>query len=500
MFLIYNCLLGYDFITDCNLCYFLKKITDNSKLVASVLYNFSMEQSRLEGRQAESSTRWEEALNLYQEVILGDDESLSVQATIKLSRLSSLAPENIIVRTVPILVSLLCRSSTTESTSMLTACAYCLKCIACQGDGRLATIIAQTGATKVILSILPHSEGHLQKILLKCLRNVIVFGDADQMIVIGDGGLEVILAMLKSCFNGLRKYLLEILSTLALSREARRVIFSLGCVSFIVESARQGSMISRTRASQVIGLLGLVRRARRMLVDLGAIQVLTGLLRDGDTSSKLVASNALGVISSHANFIRPVAEAGTIPLYADLLQGPEPMGKEIAEDVFCILSVEEPIALTISEHLVRILGGNNSEAQAAAADVLWNLSGYKHSFSVVQRSGAIPLLIELLSSSDSDDVKERVSGVIAQLSYNKSDRMALANAGVIPLLTNILQDDSAELRDNAAEALVNFSEDPLLRPRIADAVNIPSFQNMQNRLMQIRASDARFADLEIDDD
>lgn len=459
-----------------------------------------MDQSGSEGSQPESSTRWEEAFNLYQEVILGHDEALSVQATIKLARLSSHAPESIIVQTVPILVNLLCGSSTSESTSMLTACAYCLKCIACQGDGRLAAIIAQTGATKFILSILPHSEGHLQKILLKCLRNVVAFGVADQMIVFGDDGLEVILDMLKSCFDGLRKFLLEILSTLALSREARRVIFSLGRVNFIVESAGQGSMISRTRAAQAIGLFGLVRRVRRMLVDLGAIQVLTELLRDGDTSAKLVSSNALGVISSHANFIRPVAEAGTIPLYADLLQGPEPMGKEIAEDVFCILAVDEPYALRIAEHLVRILGGNNSEAKAAAADVLWNLSGYNHSFSVIQRSGAIPLLVELLSSSDTGDLRERVSGVVAQLSYNRTDRMALANAGVIPLLTNILQDDSDELRDNAAEALVNFSEDPSLRPRIADAVNIPSFQNMQNRLIQIRASEARIADLEISDD
>lgn len=459
-----------------------------------------MDQSGLEGKQTESSTRWEKAVNLYQEVILGHDDALRVQATIKLARLSSHAPECIIVQTVPILVGLLCSSSTTESTSMLTACAYCLKCIACQGDGRLAAIIAQNGATKFILSILPRTEGHVQKILLKCLRNVVAFSDADQMILFGDEGLEVILGMLKSSFDGLRKFLLEILSTLALSREARRVIYSLGCVNFIVECARQGSMIARTRAAQAIGLLGLVQRARRMLVDLGAIQVLTELLRDGDTSAKLVSGNALGVISSHANFIRPVAEAGTIPLYSDLLQGPEPMGKEIAEDVFCILAVDEPNALTIAEYLVRILGGNNNEAKAAAADVLWNLSSYKHSFSVIQRSGAIPLLVELLSSSDTVDIKERVSGVIAQLSYNKTDRMALANAGVIPLLTNILQDGSDELIDNAAEALVNFSEDPLLRPRIADAVNMPSFQNMQNRLIQIRASDARIADLEISDD
>ncbi|KAL9659761.1 hypothetical protein QQ045_024570 [Rhodiola kirilowii] len=32
---------------------------------------------------------------------------------------------------------------------------------------------------------------------------------------------------------------------------------------------------------------------------------------------------------------------------ADLLRGPNPMGREISEDVFCILSVEEDIAIDI---------------------------------------------------------------------------------------------------------------------------------------------------------
>lgn len=453
-----------------------------------------MDQSGSEGRQLGTSTNWEEALHLYQNVIACESEALCLQATIKLAHLSNYAPESILVQVVPILASLLGSSSTTSNTSILKACAYSLKCIACQGEGRLALLIGQSGAIPSILSLLPHSEGHLQRVLLKCLRNIVTFGDANRMIVVRIGGLEIILNMLKSCFDGSKRFLLEILSALALLREVRRVIVSLGGVGFLVESATRGSMISRTRAAQAIGLLGLVRRARRILVDSGAIQVLTELLRDGNASTKLVTGNALGVISSHVDFIRPVAQAGAIPLYAELLQGTEPMGKDIAEDVFCILAVAEPNAMTIVEHLVRILRGNDDEAKAAAADVLWDLSGYKHSFSVVQNCGAIPLLVEILSNGGSVDVREKVSGVVAQLSYNEADRVYLADAGAIPLLTDILlQDESEELRDSAAEALVNFSEDPLLRSRISDAVNVPSFQSMQNRLIQIRVSDASLA-------
>lgn len=107
---------------------------------------------------------------------------------------------------------------------------------------------------------------------------------------------------------------------------------------------------------------------------------------------------------------------------------------------------------------------------------------------VVRNSGAIPILVDLLSDRNVE-VKEKASGAIAQLSYVEADRLALADAGAIPVLIELLRDDSEELRDNAAEALINFSEDPLQHNRVSTAIDAPSFQNMQNRLVHMRASD-----------
>ncbi|OIT07661.1 hypothetical protein A4A49_13178 [Nicotiana attenuata] len=100
--------------------------------------------------------------------------------------------------------------------------------------------------------------------------------------------------------------------------------------------------------------------------------------------------------------------------------------------------------------------------------------------------------VRLLEDRNSD-VREKVSGAIAQLSYNEADRAALANSRAILQLVDMLQDESEEMRDNAAEALVNFTEDPSLGDRISYVLNSPSFQNMQERLTQIRASDAHLA-------
>lgn len=439
-------------------------------------------------RLTDVSPDWELALCRFESLVACKREGLQVEAIIKLALLSNRAPETILDRTVPTLVELLGSSSATLSLPLLKASAYCLKCISCQGEGRSAVIISQSGGIPHILRLLQQSEGSLQRVLLKCLRNIVTFDGSSCVIVVRYGGVPTIFDMLNSCPESSRRLLLEILSSVALLREARRAIFNLRGVGFLVESARCGSMTSRTRAAQAIGLLGMVKRARCHLVTSGAIEVLIDLLRNGDTLAKIVAGNALGIISSHVDYIRPAAEAGAIPLYAELLQEHGPMGKEIVEDVFCILAIAETNSVAIIEQLLRIMRGNDNDAKAAAADVLWGLSSYEQALPIIRTSGAIALLVELLRSDDST-VKEKVSGVFAQLSYYEVDRVVLSELGGIPLLIDLLHDESEELRDNAAEALTNFSRDPLLCDRIATVRNHPSFQNMVDRLSRMRADD-----------
>ncbi|XP_015902612.2 vacuolar protein 8 [Ziziphus jujuba] len=447
-----------------------------------------MGHAQVEKFQENVNPDWEQAFDRFESVIASGSEAMRLQVTKRLAALCKRAPEHVLVLTIPILAGLLGDDSSNGSSSIQEAAAYCLYRIACQGEDRIAIEIGQSGAVQSILRLLPRSDNGFQRILIKCLWGFVTFGKGNRVIVARNGGLEIIIGMLNSYTDDTRRYLLEILSALALLSEVRRVLASLGGLGFLVEAASYGSVVSRERACQAIGLLGVTRRGRHMLVELGVIPALVELFRDGDVTTKLVAGNSLGVISAHVGYIRPVAEAGAIPLYAELLQGPEHIGREIAEDVFCILAVSESNAVSIVEHLVRILIEGDDEAKAAAADVLWDLSGYKHAVSVVRNSGVIPILVDLLSDRNVE-VKEKVSGAIAQLSYDEADRLALANAGAIPVLIELLHDDSEELRDNAAEALINFSEDPLQHDQVSTAFDAPSFQNMQNRLAHMRASD-----------
>lgn len=432
---------------------------------------------------------WEVTLRNYENVIGSGTQSMKIKAMFMLAKYSKKAPEHVLSTIIPILIEILDHNIANDSAPSLLqeASAYCLKCIACRGDGSLAIEMGEHGVAHSLIRLLPRADGKMLKVLIKCLLVVVSFCDTSRTFVAANGGLEIIISLLSSCSDDVRLYLLEILSALALRMEVRRELIRLGALRFIVEAAGVGSMISRERACQSIGLVGLSREGKRMLFELGVISVLVELFRDGDNTTKLVASNTLGVLLNHVDYIRPIAQAGAVPLYAELLQGDDVSGKEIAEDVFCILAVAEANAVEIVGHLVRLLREGDDEAKAAVVDVIWDLLRYKHTPSVIRNSGAAFILVELLSHG-TEEIKKKISGAFSQMSYQESGRMVLGDAGAIPVLIDLLHDETGELRDNVVEALSNFHEDPLYHDTLSDVVNAPSFRILQNRLTPLRAT------------
>jgi hypothetical protein len=432
---------------------------------------------------------WEIALRKCENVLASGTKSMKIKAMVNLANYSKQAPEHVLSSFIPILIEILGHYDIANDSVpdlLQEAAAYCLKCIACRGDGSLAIEMSRHGVSDTLIRLLPRAEGMMQKVLIKCLMVVVTFCSTSRTVVGVNGGLEIIISLLITCSDDVRLYLLEILSALALLREVRKELITLGALCFIVEAASVGSMISRERACQSIGLIGVTKQDRRTLVELGVIPVLVELFRVGDNTMKLVAGNSLGVVA-RLDYITLVAQAGAIPLYAELLKGPDVSGKEITKNMFCILALEEANAVEIVGHLVRILREDDGEAKAAAADVIWDLSANRNTISVIRDSGAITILVELLSHG-SEEVKLNVSGVFSQLSYRESGRMALDDAGAIPILIDLLHEETEELSDNVVESLFNFHEDPLYCDRLSDLVDSPSFRNMLNRLYSNRSS------------
>ncbi|KAK8445612.1 hypothetical protein SEVIR_9G357900v4 [Setaria viridis] len=436
-------------------------------------------------RREDGEIDWAEAARKYLDVVSSGHEGAAVRATLEIKRMASHAPDPAVRLAVWALVGLLDRSPPPR----LQAAASQALCSVVRVDGgKFADEIVDAGFLPVAQRLLPESEEVPQRILLRCLSCILSFHATSRVVFARGGGAEVILDLFQGCSGATKRHLVEILSALALVREVRRLILADGKVEYLVEAISFGNLVSRTRAAQSAGLLGASTNGRSSLVEMGAPLALVGLMRDGDSSAKLVAANALGIVSSIGHHLPLIHQSGAIPLYAELLKENPPLAKDIVEDVFCILVSIRDNTGAVLENLAGILTGQDDLAISSAVDVLLALAEYKSIITFLKSSGVITVLVDLLQNRN-HDVVEKVTGVVAQLSYEECIREGLMEAGAIPILLDLLHGRLEDLTEfAAAEALINFSEDPSCREYAPMLQRVPELSAFRDHLFHFRIS------------
>lgn len=112
---------------------------------------------------------------------------------------------------------------------------------------------------------------------------------------------------------------------------------------------------------------------------------------------------------------------------------------------------------TAIDALLEKLAIGNTEHQRAAAGELRLLAKRNADNRVcIAEAGAIPLLVELLSSPDPRTQEHAVTALL-NLSINESNKGTIVNAGAIPDIVDVLKNGSMEARENAAATLFSLS-------------------------------------------
>ncbi|KAF8397729.1 hypothetical protein HHK36_016651 [Tetracentron sinense] len=107
--------------------------------------------------------------------------------------------------------------------------------------------------------------------------------------------------------------------------------------------------------------------------------------------------------------------------------------------------------------LLQKLSNGNPERQRAAAGELRLLAKRNTDNRVcIAEAGAIPLLVELLSSSDPRTQEHAVTALL-NLSINETNKGSIVNVGAIPDIVDVLKNGSMEARENAAATLFSLS-------------------------------------------
>ncbi|XP_044460657.1 U-box domain-containing protein 14 [Mangifera indica] len=119
-------------------------------------------------------------------------------------------------------------------------------------------------------------------------------------------------------------------------------------------------------------------------------------------------------------------------------------------------SVSECDRAAIVALLDKLACGKLEEQRAAAGELRLLAKRNADNRVCIAEAGAIPLLVELLSSTDPRTQEHAVTALL-NLSINDTNKGTIVNAGAIPDIVDVLKNGSMEARENAAATLFSLS-------------------------------------------
>lgn len=106
--------------------------------------------------------------------------------------------------------------------------------------------------------------------------------------------------------------------------------------------------------------------------------------------------------------------------------------------------------------LQKLVNGNAEQQRAASGELRLLAKRNADNRVCIAEAGAIPLLVELLSSTDHRTQEHAVTALL-NLSINEANKVSIVNAGAITEIVDVLKSGSMEARENAAAALFSLS-------------------------------------------
>ncbi|KAG6491114.1 U-box domain-containing protein 12-like [Zingiber officinale] len=127
--------------------------------------------------------------------------------------------------------------------------------------------------------------------------------------------------------------------------------------------------------------------------------------------------------------------------------------------------------------LRKMVKGNQEEQRAAAGELRLLAKRNADNRICIAEAGAIPLLIQLLSSTDPRTQEHAVTALL-NLSINEDNKSLIVKANALPKIVEVLESESMEARENAAAALFSLSVIDQNKILIGEAGAIPVLINL----------------------
>ncbi|CAI9762265.1 unnamed protein product [Fraxinus pennsylvanica] len=227
---------------------------------------------------------------------------------------------------------------------------------------------------------------------------------------------------------------------------------------------------------------------RRIIAEAGAIPFLVTLLDATDHRIQENAVTALLNLSIHENNKILIMAAGAIENIINVLQSGKTMeAKENAAAAIFSLSIIDDYKIVIGAHpraipaLVGLLGEGTTSGKRDAATALLNLAVYNVNRTMAVHSGAVPLLINLLTDDRAGITDDALAVLALLLGCTHGLEEIRKSRVLVPLLIDLLRFGSPKGKENSITLLLGLCKDggeEVARRLLMNPRSIPSLQSL----------------------
>lgn len=260
-------------------------------------------------------------------------------------------------------------------------------------------------------------------------------------------------------------------------------------VEFLVGKLATGSLEIQRQAAYELRLLAKTGMDnRRLIAEAGAIPFLVTLLSSHDSRIQENAVTALLNLSIFDNNKFLIVAAGSVENIVDVLEAGKTMeARENAAAAIFSLSMIDECKVSIGAHpraigaLAGLLRDGTTAGKRDAATALSNLAVYNANRASIVNAGVVPLLIELLVDDKAGITDDALSLLALLLGCREGMDETRKSRVLVPLLIDLLRFGSQKGKENAITLLLGLCKDGgeevagrlLMNPR-----SIPSLRSL----------------------
>jgi len=223
--------------------------------------------------------------------------------------------------------------------------------------------------------------------------------------------------------------------------------------------------------------------------DVGGLDTLVNLLDTEDSKCKIGALKILQLISQNIQIRNAIADLDGMKTLVDLLGDSNEELKCLAAETIANCAKNSRNRAAVRHYkgirkLVRLLkvtpGSKEERVAICGAMALSSLSKSAKNKVAIQNAGAIPLLANLLESKN-EQLLIPVVEILKECASSESYRLAIQNSGIIKFLVENLSSESEELQTNCASAIFKCAEDEEARDFVRVHGGLAPLVNLLNK-------------------